>query len=103
MAISPDQQVALLNYLMREVIAPQLPPGVGATLFLFPMRKDPNTPTSQSIISYISNASRADMADAMNKLLERWKVQAQEKNEPPKLTPPRDIVESQLPPKKETP
>ena len=68
---TPDAQVALLNKLMREHIAPHVPPGMGATLLLFPQ----GTP---GIVSYISSANRDDMRDSMQKLLDRWKARAAE-------------------------
>lgn len=85
--MTPDQQVALLNKLMREHIAPHLPMGTGATLMLFPM-KQVGDPEGTSLVSYISSGSRSDMKDAMRKLLDRWAAaEAEREWENPTLLP----------------
>ena len=73
---TPDAQVALLNKLMREHIAPHLPPGMGATLLLFPQSTAPGA--TRGLVSYISSANRDDMREAMQELLDRWKARAAE-------------------------
>ncbi len=69
--ISPDAQVALLNHIMRDLIKPALPPGMGATLLLFPVSPVPN-PGDTSLVSYISSGRREDMRETMRGLLSRW-------------------------------
>ncbi len=69
--ISADAQVALLNHIMRNLIKPALPPGMGATLLLFPVTPTP-TPGDTSLVSYISSGRREDMRETMRGLLSRW-------------------------------
>lgn len=81
--ITPDQQVALLNTLMREHIAPRLPPGMGASLLLFRTRQV-DEPESPGLVSYISSGSREDMRETMAGLLAKWEAEdlAREKAKP---------------------
>lgn len=74
--LTNDAQVALLNKIMREHIGPHLPPGMGATLLLFPQSPTPGA--TQGIVSYISSANREDMREALQALLDRWKERAAE-------------------------
>ncbi len=63
--ISGDEQVALLNKMMRD-IKEQLPETHGATLLLFPYKAD------GGLTSYISSAERQDMCTTMQFLLDSW-------------------------------
>ncbi len=69
--ISADEQVALLNHIMRNLIKPALPPGMGATLLLFPVTPTP-LPGDTSLVSYVSSGRREDMRETMRGLLSRW-------------------------------
>lgn len=90
MPIPPDQQVALANRLMRELLAPNLPHGIGATLILFPLATGSNPATG--MVSYISSAQRADMRVALLRLLAQWDDEQDKKDglfdEPSLVTPP---------------
>lgn len=63
--MTPDQRIALTNHLMRERIAPALPPGHCATLLVFEAR--PN-----GMVSYISSGDRASMREALREILAKW-------------------------------
>lgn len=75
--ISADEQVALLNHIMRNLIKPALPPGMGATLLLFPVSAT-EKPGDTSLISYISSGRREDMESTMRELLARWEQRKRE-------------------------
>lgn len=79
MSLRPDEQVALLNEIMRKRIKPALPDGMGATLLLFPMAPEPVE--TRSLVSYISTADRKSMRETMRGLLAKWDREAAERGE----------------------
>lgn len=72
--MTPDAQVALCNRIMRERVAPALPPGYVATLIVFQTKAD-------GLTTYISGANRASMRSALRELLEKWDAEAAARGE----------------------
>lgn len=62
--MTPDEQVALANRLMRLADA-ESPAGMGITLLVYPHSKP-------GMVTYISNSERADMVKSLRALLTKW-------------------------------
>ena len=65
--MTPDEQVALANRLMR-LVDEASPDGMGITLLIYPHGRP-------GMVTYISNSQRADMVESLRALLKRWEEQ----------------------------
>lgn len=73
--MSPDEQIALANRLMRECIKPALGENQGAALFVF-------TYGEGGLTSYIGTADRKSLISALKEMIAQWEEEARKEVKP---------------------